>query len=90
MKLNEFDVIRRYVGEGCVRHDVGTRVFYAEGNIVYFLIEKEMTGEPQPEKSVLVADYVAQEMGLRGWRVDTWTDGKGLLSVAFKKEDSDE
>lgn len=86
MKLNEFDVIRRYVQEACVFCNAETFNFSVSKNSATFQIDDPVTKAPSGMLAAKVGKYVVREMHSRGWNVVTEASVKGNLTVAFKQD----
>lgn len=84
MKLNEFDVIRRYVREACVFCNAEIFNFSVSKNSATFQIDDPATKAPSGMLAAKVGKYVVREMHSRGWNVVTEASVKGNLTVAFK------
>lgn len=84
MKLNEFDVIRRYVQEACVFCDAEIFNFRVSKDSATFQIDDPVTKAPSGMLAAKVGKYVVREMHSRGWNVVTEASVKGNLTVAFK------
>lgn len=85
MKLNEFDVIRRYVQEACLFCNAETFNFSVSENSATFQIDNLVTKAPSGMLAAKVGAHFVSEMHRRGWNVVTEASVKGNLTVEFKR-----
>ena len=85
MRLADFDCFRSYVEEACNWNHADIDIVMVLEDEAVFKIKNMDTNELDPNKATVIAGYVSQEMGRRGWKVDVFTAGSEVR-VAFKEK----
>ena len=87
MRIEDFDAIRRFVEQACVRHRADILTVTVSKRVARFVICKKSRYPCLELRSLKylepIEDDISQEMGRRGWNIDTDCNN-GTIGVELK------